>query len=578
MAKYPRCLVFWVPAISRESFELAYRDIGILLRIPGITDDNGDVKGLVKEELDKDGSCEWLMIIDNADDPQVLTGRLSGNATSSRLMDYLPRSDRGAILFTTRGRKAAYSLTESDVLELEDLDKPQARQLMAQRIVNKALLSDEKAVDKLLTLLTNLPLAIVQAVAYINSNDIPVSEYVSLFQGADSEAELFSEHFEDPNRYREMESTMAKTWHISFDQIRRQDPLAADYLSFMACIDRINIPESLLPVEGSVSQRIKAIGTLTGYAFLAERRQGPLQLQEQKFFDIHRLVQLASVWWLEEHSEWTTWVEKTAFRLKELIPYGGHDKREVWVNYLSHAIHLAGSQSTLADTARAELLDRVGRCQATLGQYSAAETTHRQALSLRKRSLGSEHTSTLTSMNQIGLALSDQGRYEAAERMHEQTLAMREKTSGKEHPDTLTSMSNLALVLDSQGKYEEAESMNRQTLARSEKVLGPEHPDTLTSVYCLAYLLANMHRYDQSTVLYERACTGFNAVLGKDHPATRACCRHYSKMLASQRQDRLALPLEIPRSGVSMDSANGKVSRLSRGLAKIGIGRKEGHK
>src|SRR5262249_46392279 len=158
-------------------------------------------------------------------------------------------------------RKSAYNLTGSDVLELEDLDKPQARQLMAQRIANKTLLSDENAVDKLLTLLTNLPLAIVQAVAYINSNNIPVSEYVSLFQKVNSEAELFSEHFEDPDRYREMESTIAKTWHISFDQIRRQDPLAADYLSFMACIDRINIPESLLPVEGSVSQRIKAIGT-----------------------------------------------------------------------------------------------------------------------------------------------------------------------------------------------------------------------------------------------------------------------------------------------------------------------------
>ena len=165
MEKYPRCLVFWVPAISRESFELAYRDIGILLRIPGITDDNADVKGLVKEELDKNGSCEWLMIVDNADDPQVLTGPLTGNATSSRLMDYLPRRDRGAILFTTRSRKAAYSLTESDVLELEDLDIPQSRQLMAQRITNKALLSDEKAVEKLQALLTNLPLAIVQAVA-----------------------------------------------------------------------------------------------------------------------------------------------------------------------------------------------------------------------------------------------------------------------------------------------------------------------------------------------------------------------------------------------------------------------------
>jgi hypothetical protein len=44
-----------------------------------------------------------------------------------------------------------------------------------------------------------------------------------------------------------MESTIAKTWHISFNQIRQQDLLAAEYLLFMACVNHINIPRSLLP-------------------------------------------------------------------------------------------------------------------------------------------------------------------------------------------------------------------------------------------------------------------------------------------------------------------------------------------
>lgn len=481
MAKYPSCLVFWVPAISRESLELAYRDIGIFLHIPGITDDNADVRQLVKEELSNRSLGEWLLIVDNADNPQIFMNHLTSDKRSSQLMDYLPHRDRGAILFTTRGRKAAYSLTQSNVLELEDMDEAQAKKLMSRRITNKALLSNEKAVDELLKLLTNLPLAIVQAVAYINSNDIPVSEYVSMFRRADSEAELFSEHFEDPSRYQEMESTIAKTWHISFNQIRQQDRLAADYLSFMACINRIKIPQSLLPVEGSVSQRIKAIGTLTGYAFITERQQGSQQKTE-RFFDMHRLVQMASVWWLEEHNKPAGWAMKALSRLNDLIPSGGHEKREVWVNYLSHAVHLAGFQRKLNETARALLLDRVGRCQATLGQYLAAEMTHRQVLSLIERSLGSEHTSTLRSMNEVGRALTSQGRYEEAENMHRQTLASRKKVLGPEHPDTLTSMNDLALVLYYQGKYEEAEVKSRQTLAARKKVLGPEHPDTLTSI------------------------------------------------------------------------------------------------
>jgi hypothetical protein len=144
-------------------------------------------------------------------------------------------------------------------------------------------------------------------------------------------------------------------------------------------------------------------------------------------------------------------------------------------------------------------------------------------------------------------------------------------------------MNNLALVLDRQGKYEEAEAMHGQELAMREKVLGKDHPDTLVSVYCLAQLLENRHRYDESTALYERACTGYSAVFGKDHPTTRSCRQHYSQMLASQEQDRLAVPSEMPQmlggsnarrtmdSGVSIQV--GKESRLSRRLARMGIRR-----
>lgn len=115
----------------------------------------------------------------------------------------------------------------------------------------EALLDDWLAVDKLLSILTCLPLAIVQAAGFINSNETCVSEYVSLFEDAGVETELFSEQFEDSSRYQGMDSTIAKTWHISFAQIRTEDTLATEYLAFMACINRINVPQSLLPSGGS---------------------------------------------------------------------------------------------------------------------------------------------------------------------------------------------------------------------------------------------------------------------------------------------------------------------------------------
>lgn len=271
-ADQARRLVFWVPAISQESFELAYRDIGTQLRIPGIDDANADVKQLVRDALNSGNLGHWLMIVDNADDSEVLLGVSNKTTKLVRLIDYIPLSIGGSVFFTTRSRKAATDLTSNNVLELNDMDKFKARQLFVHRINNRALLSDETAVDALLEILTGLPLAIVQAATFINQNEISVSEYASLLQHAGTKAKLFSEHFEDPSRYRDMDSTVAKTWPISFEQIQRQDPLAVEYLSFIGCIDCIGIPQSLLPPRASTVHQIKAIETLTEYAFITERR------------------------------------------------------------------------------------------------------------------------------------------------------------------------------------------------------------------------------------------------------------------------------------------------------------------
>jgi hypothetical protein len=188
----------------------------------------------------------------------------------------------------------------SNVLELSDMSKAEASQLLARWLVKQALLDDRTAVDQLLKLLTYLPLAIVQAAAFINNNDITIPGYVSLFQQSGAEVELFNEQFEDPLKYREMNNTVARTWHISFDHLHRHDQLATHYLSFMACINRTDIPQSLLPSgDSTLVQQVKALGTLAGYAFITERQQPVQDLNRERFFDMHRLVHMASAWWLE---------------------------------------------------------------------------------------------------------------------------------------------------------------------------------------------------------------------------------------------------------------------------------------
>lgn len=58
MTKHSGLLVLWVLAISQETFDIVYCEIGTLLRILGITDNNTDIKHLVKNSLNSGSSSD----------------------------------------------------------------------------------------------------------------------------------------------------------------------------------------------------------------------------------------------------------------------------------------------------------------------------------------------------------------------------------------------------------------------------------------------------------------------------------------------------------------------------------------
>ncbi|KAI1524035.1 hypothetical protein PtrSN001C_011210 [Pyrenophora tritici-repentis] len=581
----PAHAIFWVPAVSRESFEQAYREIGRRLRIPGITGAKADVKQLVKARLSDEGFGQWLMVVDNADDVDVLFEVVGEGRSGDRLIDYLPHSRKGSIVFTTRTRKAAIDLAENNVIVLGELSEREALEMVRTRLIleQQYQVEDEVTVREFLGMLAFLALAIVQAVAFINRNDSTLSGYIRLYRASEEEAgKLLSKEFKDQSRYEEIENAIATTWYISFEQIQKHDKVAAGYLSFMACTTNNNIPLSMLPIEGSEVEQIEAIGTLKAYTFITERQpqadrhkaqeQQEHSLKSTAAFNVHPLVHLAMQGWLKAHDQWFGWAERTMMRLVEVLSLGEIRLRKSWMPYLPHATCVADIHEILESEGRLTLLKQVGRWEHVLGRDRAAEKAHRhvlkrqestlgkehvemlasmsmlahtlcgqgkyaeaevidrETLALREKVSGKEHPDTITSMTHLAQALGGQGKYAEAEAMHRETLALREEVLGHEHPDTLASMSNLALVLDKQGKYEEAEAMNRQTLARRENVLGPEHPDTLTSVYYLAHLLAKQHRVDESLLLYQRASAGYDTALRKGHPTVLVCDQHYADL------------------------------------------------
>lgn len=134
-------------------------------------------------------------------------------------------------------------------------------------------LKDDAVVRELLATLAYFALAIEQAVAFINKTDSSLADYVRLYKANEqAAAQLLSKDFEDQGRYRETKNPIATTWYISFEQIRKHDKLAVEYLSFMACTTNTNIPTSMLPEPDSNLNQIEALGVLKAYGFITRRQ------------------------------------------------------------------------------------------------------------------------------------------------------------------------------------------------------------------------------------------------------------------------------------------------------------------
>ncbi|RDW63389.1 hypothetical protein BP6252_10934 [Coleophoma cylindrospora] len=512
----PECAVFWIPAISIATFEKAYLDIGKLLKIPGISEPMADAKNLVREKLNDEKTGQWLIIVDNADDIDVLSQETG--IDNLPLIDYLPSSSKGSIIFTTRTRVAAVEQvdTQENRIKVAAMSTKEAKDLLEATLGETATNQEPGAVDELLNMLAHLPLAIIQAASFISKNGIQLEKYISMFNSSETNTiNMLSRNFEDRNRYRGMKNPIATTWLISFERIQKENPLAVDYLSFIACVSRENIPQSLLPAGVTELDELEAVGTLTAYSFLTKQ-------ENPTIFDMHRLVHLVIRNWLRSQNQLARQAEITLSRLLEVLPYGGHEHYNIWKQYLPHANYIV----TLAEEfieweTRAKLLEKIGRCQQSIGQDRVAEEIYQKLLELRKSKLGENNILTLAIKNEVGYALSRQGKFADAEKIYQETLALQEKVLGKEHPETLTSMSNVATALSDQGKYADAEKMHQETLALQEKVLGKEHPATLISMMWMATILGNQGNYIESEKMYAQILKTQEKVLGKEHPYTQ---------------------------------------------------------
>ncbi|KAJ5975379.1 hypothetical protein N7481_009086 [Penicillium waksmanii] len=579
-SKSPATWVFWVHASNEARFEESFRDIADQVKIPGRQDPKTDIFKLVEKWLRNEKIRKWVCILDNVDDDQLLGPvpvvgkgdpmRSLTNASTKPLLEYVPRSQNGSIIITSRNRKVALKIVHHhDLIEVKPMEGSEALELLRRKLEQPC---DGQESQQLVNALEFMPLAIVQAASYIQirAPRYSVSHYLRDFQKSDREATKLLEE-EAGYLYRDWEAknSILVTWQLSFDYIRQTKPSAAKLLSFMSFFDREGIPENLilrqpqvneisspeLPNEFSDRETSEFelgadfednVAILSNYSFISVK-------ENSTSFTMHRLVQLTTRAWLKSHGQIDHWRDKFISTLCEEFPTGEYENWERCRPLFSH-VKSAMSQrpNSLESLEQWATLLFKGACTNMVataywleGRWEESEQLEVQVMETRKTKLGEDHPSTLSSIDNLASTYWKQGRWEEAEQLQVHVIEMSKVTLGEDHPDTLTSMANLTATYWSQGRWEEAEQLEVQVLHTRKKTLGEDHPDTLRSIGNLALTYTKQGQWIEAEKVQVQVMEYRKRKLGEDHPSTLSSMSKLALTYRGQGQWEEAEKLQV---------------------------------
>ncbi|KAJ4179577.1 hypothetical protein NW767_014589 [Fusarium falciforme] len=309
--------VFWVHASTRGRFEESYQSIADRLELPRRNDPDINVLRLVSEWLRVEENGPWKMIVDNADDADVFS------IAQGRLASFLTQSCHGSIVVTSRSMDVAERLVggRSNLVVIPAMEGDEACQLLRGKL---GLNHDNGSAADLVRVLDYMPLAITQAAAFINRRAprMSISRYLDEFRRSDKKrANLLNRDAGDLRRDESASNSIVTTWQITFDQIRRERPSAADLLSFMSFFNPQGIPEHVLrayirdQLKGGEDDFEEDLETLRGYLLVAV-------IADRESFEMHALVQFYTRVWLSSSCDTQRWEGKFLKVMSELYPSG----------------------------------------------------------------------------------------------------------------------------------------------------------------------------------------------------------------------------------------------------------------
>lgn len=411
----------------------------------------------------------WLLVLDNADDPEILQ---EGG--------WLRTSPRGTVLVTTR-RAAVRWWPHAELHHVGVLPREAAAQVLYDLAPETGTVEEAAEIaDRL----GRLPLALTLAGSFLSHQVIDpwtMTQYGGHLDG-DGHVDLIDQGVIGLPRGDDRH-LISRTWQLSLDALATQGVQESTaLLRLLACYAADPLPVTLLnslPADGVVP-RARAEMALRGL----------LDQSLTAFVDVGvRCVQthavlLASVLAGTPNDQFTQLTSTAARLLDAVIPAiperGPQDLRlRLLAPHVLTLLRHAEDESVVA-----EVLDVAVRLASALhrtGEYLSAWELTSAAADLSESTLGPEHRLVLSAHARTGRALFRLGRFEESEALLRHALVVRERLFGPDDPDTLESCFAINHPLQQMGRAEEGITLLRRATEGRRRVLGRGHPLTLQS-------------------------------------------------------------------------------------------------
>ena len=551
-------LVWWVPAENVDNVVASLAELGARIGAPGGEDMALASKETVRMLSRGTPTKRWILVFDNADDPEDLAG-------------YIPTTGGGHILVTSRNQAWA---DKGATLPVDVFQRQESVEHLSRRA--PGLTGDEA--DQVAEAVGDLPLAVEQAGAWLAETAMPTAEYLRRL----TEETAAVMGLNQPADYPE---TVAATWNISIERLKERSPASVRLLQLCAFLAAEPISSELLYESDQMLLALDLTESLLIGQLVREIGQLALAKVDQisRSIQVHRLVQavIRSQMTEEDRRAARHTVHEV---LRGARPKGDEptDNRENWPQFDIIWPHLSASDIRNCTEAepRRLLIDRVRylwkrgefpraqrlaeelllhwreplgeddeqylylRCQLanvlrSQGLYVEARKTDDDVLKRQRRLLGSRHPHTFVTTSGLSSDLAALGEYTKAVELAREAHEGFSDIFNEAHPRTLNAANNLALALRMVGRYGDAREIDELTLARRTQVHGADHIYTLSSAENLGRDLREVGRYTESVTVLSKAYEQHKRVLGKEFPGTLRCAKSLAVSLrrAGQLED-----------------------------------------